>query len=329
MNFTIGDITLHRIAFVAGIAIITVFHMVLGEQVPKFSTIRYPLQVSLFIALPLRVFYTLFLPFIWTIKTMTTGTLRVLGLHKKDADDDIHTEEELRMILTESEEGGAIKQSEHELIQNVFEFDDRTVKSILIPRVKISALDIDMSPDEMLSKVIEEGYIPLITLEDHFANLKPGMKQPNLYSIVEGHFDSFFNEWAKQIKQVKGIVLLRILHEFNGDWYPWCIANNDKKPELFVNAFRHIRNIFYAQDARNVKFIWCPNSMSIPQENWNFILDAYPGNEWVDFVALDIYNGAGKASTWPSCINEGSENNFFATEKNLKKGKPKPNGSNR
>ncbi|HTL81984.1 MAG TPA: hemolysin family protein [Bacteroidia bacterium] len=171
LHITMGDLLLQRISFVAGIAIITIFHMVLGEQVPKFSTIRYPLQVSLFIAIPLRVFYTLFAPFIWVIKGLTNGTLRLFGLHKKNTDDDIHTEEELRMLLTESEEGGAIKQSEHELIQNVFEFDDRNVKSILIPRVKISAIDLDLEPNEILDKVIDEGYSRMPVFHDSLDNI--------------------------------------------------------------------------------------------------------------------------------------------------------------
>ena len=168
---------------------------------------------------------------------------------------------------------------------------------------------------DKINKVIEEGYIPMITLEDHFPNANPDMKQPNLYSIVEGHFDSFFADWAKQIKQVKGTVLLRILHEFNGDWYPWCIANNDKNPQLLVKAFKHIHDIFKAQQVTNVKFIWCPNSMSFPQEKWNFIMDAYPGDEYVDFVGLDIYNGAGKSMIWRSFRKEGIENYFILTQR--------------
>jgi len=169
---------------------------------------------------------------------------------------------------------------------------------------------------ERINKVVKEGYIPLITLEDHFVNSKPNVKQPNLYSIVEGHFDSFFKDWAKEIKQVNGTVLLRILHEFNGDWYPWCTINNDKNPEMVVKAFRHIHDIFKAQQVTNVKFVWCPNSMSLPQEKWNFIMDAYPGDEYVDYVALDIYNGAGKGiPVWRSFRKEGIENYFILNQR--------------
>ncbi|HEY0030011.1 MAG TPA: glycosyl hydrolase [Bacteroidia bacterium] len=168
---------------------------------------------------------------------------------------------------------------------------------------------------ERVNKIIKDGYIPLVTLEDHFVNAHPTMKQPNLYSIVEGHFDSFFANWAKEIKQVDGVVLLRILHEFNGNWYPWCIANNDKDPKLLIRAYRHIHDIFKAQNVSNVRFIWCPNSMSFPQESWNYIMDAYPGDEYVDYVGLDIYNGAGKdMPVWRSFRKEGIENYFVLTE---------------
>lgn len=166
-----------------------------------------------------------------------------------------------------------------------------------------------------INKVIQEGYIPMITLEDHFVNTNPRVKQPNLYSIVEGHFDPFFRLWAKQIKQVEGTVLLRILHEFNGDWYPWCSINNDKNPLMVVKAYRHIHDIFKEEQVKNVKFIWCPNSTSFPQEKWNFIMDAYPGDEYVDCVGLDIYNGAGKGlPVWRSFRKEAIENYFILTQ---------------
>ncbi|MES2285971.1 MAG: glycosyl hydrolase [Bacteroidota bacterium] len=168
---------------------------------------------------------------------------------------------------------------------------------------------------ERINKIVHQGYIPMITLEDHFVNAKPNVKQPNLYSIVEGHFDSFFKEWATEIKQVDGYILLRILHEFNGDWYPWCTVNNDKNPQLLIKAFQHIHAIFKEQKVTNVKFIWCPNSTSFPQEKWNYIMNAYPGDAYVDCIGLDIYNGAGKGvPVWRSFRKEGIENYFIVTQ---------------
>ena len=171
---------------------------------------------------------------------------------------------------------------------------------------------------ERINKVIRAGYIPMITLEDHFVNTDPKTVQPNLYSLVEGHFDSFLGYWAHQIKDVEGTVLLRILHEFNGDWYPWCTVKNDNNPYLVAKAFRYIVNIFRENNVTNVKFIWCPNSMSVPQASWNFIMDAYPGDDYVDLVALDVYNGAGNGDgvdIWRTFRKEGIENYFILTDR--------------
>jgi CBS domain containing-hemolysin-like protein len=75
------------------------------------------------------------------------------------------------MLLTESEEGGAIKPSENELIQNVFEFDDRVVRQILIPRTKISAIDVESSKEEVIQRVVEEGYSRLPVYQDSLDNI--------------------------------------------------------------------------------------------------------------------------------------------------------------
>jgi CBS domain containing-hemolysin-like protein len=77
---------------------------------------------------------------------------------KRFGEEEVHTEEELRLILTESEEGGAIKPSENELIQNVFDFDDRVVKQIMVPQNRISAIDVEMGRDQVSKLVIDEGF---------------------------------------------------------------------------------------------------------------------------------------------------------------------------
>lgn len=162
---------IHSLSLVTGVGLITIIHMVLGEQVPKTMGIRFSLQTALLIAWPLRIFNTIFSPFVWIINKLTRLVLRLFGIQMTAEHEEIHSEEELRMILTESEEGGAIKQSEHDLIQNVFEFDDRVVKSILVPRTKITAVDIDNEPREILDQVIEEGYSRFPVFRDSTDNI--------------------------------------------------------------------------------------------------------------------------------------------------------------
>jgi len=145
-DLEVSEKVIRAISLVTGVGLITIIHMVLGEQVPKTMGIRFSLQTAMLIAWPLKIFNTIFAPFVWIINKLTRMVLRLFGIQMNAEHEEIHSEEELRMLLTESEEGGAIKQSEHELIQNVFEFDDRVVKSILVPRTKISAIDLDIEP---------------------------------------------------------------------------------------------------------------------------------------------------------------------------------------
>jgi CBS domain containing-hemolysin-like protein len=171
LHIVFSEKWLHVISLITGVGLITIIHMVLGEQVPKTMGIRFSLQTALLIAWPLRVFNAVFSPLVWTINKLTRLVLRLFGIHSTSEHEEIHSEEELRMILTESEEGGAIKQSEHDLIQNVFEFDDRVVKSILVPRTKISAIDLETEPKEILDRVIEEGYSRMPVYRDSLDNI--------------------------------------------------------------------------------------------------------------------------------------------------------------
>ena len=160
----------HKIAFPIAFAAITIMHIVFGELAPKSIAILYPLRTVTSISLPMQIFYLLFRPFIWFLNGFANLVLRMCGLNLSKTQD-IHTEAELRLLLTESEEGGAIGTSEHDLIQNVFEFDDRVVRQILIPRVKIAAIDVESTREEIITRVIEEGYSRMPVYKDSLDNI--------------------------------------------------------------------------------------------------------------------------------------------------------------
>lgn len=102
---------------------------------------------------------------------LANGILRLIGL-KPVHGSEIHSEEELKMIITESQEGGAIEATERELIQNVFEFDDRRVFSIQTLRKNISAIEISTSVKEALDYAINEGYSRFPVYKDSMDNIK-------------------------------------------------------------------------------------------------------------------------------------------------------------
>ena len=220
----------HQAAFPLAFGLLTVLHIVLGELAPKTIAIRHPLTTTMAISLPLRIFYLIFKPLIWVLNNMANLLLRMIGI-PPTIGQDIHTEEELRLLLTESEEGGAIKQSEHELIQNVFEFDDRVVRQILVPRMKVSGINLDWENEMILNKVIEEQFsrFPVYkeTLDNivgiiHTRDLLKILRSNNFIGIKDIIRPAYFIPETKRINellrdlQLQHIQMAIITNEFGG-----------------------------------------------------------------------------------------------------------------
>lgn len=152
-------------------AIVTVLHIVFGELAPKSLAIRYPTNTTFFVAWPLKIFYFVFKPFIFILNGFANFILKLLGI-KPIHGSEIHSEEELKMIISESHEGGAIEETERELIQNVFDFDDRRVSDIYTLRKNIAAIDVRCSLQEALDMAIAEGYSRYPVYEEDLENIK-------------------------------------------------------------------------------------------------------------------------------------------------------------
>jgi len=152
-----SETTAHNIALPLAFTMLTVLHIVFGELAPKSIAIRYPASITLKVSVPLRVFYFVFRPFIWLLNGFANLILKIFGI-KPMSEIEIHSEEELKLIIAESEEGGAIETSERELIQNVFDFDNRVVRQVMIPRVKMSMIQADTTVEEAMNIVLKEGY---------------------------------------------------------------------------------------------------------------------------------------------------------------------------
>lgn len=157
IGLSITEQLAHKIAVPLAFVTLTILHIVFGELAPKSIAIRYPTSTTLAVSIPLRLFYFIFKPFISLLNGFANLILKMFGI-KPVSENEIHSEEELRLIIAESQEGGAIESSERELIQNVFDFDDRIVKQIMVPRIKISGLNFTDTLEEALQIVLKEGY---------------------------------------------------------------------------------------------------------------------------------------------------------------------------
>jgi len=155
ITLTPGFITAsHVLSFVA----ITVLHIVFGELAPKSLAIQKSVRTTLAVSLPLRFFFVVFRPFIWLLNGFANFILKLFGITTLEGGETHHSSEELQYLLEQGKETGAIDSNEHELIQNVFDFNERVVKNIMVPRTKISGIELDTSKEVLLEILITEGY---------------------------------------------------------------------------------------------------------------------------------------------------------------------------
>jgi len=169
-GFAENEALAHSIALPISFAVITILHIVFGELAPKSLAIQRTESVSLGVSIPLQLFYYLCRPFIWFLNGFSNLVLRSVGItpmHGSEA----HSPEELRLLFEQSKESGAMQDSQHELIENVFEFNDRMVKQIMVPRTKLAALDIASSEDQILDMVFNEGYSRIPIYRDTIDNV--------------------------------------------------------------------------------------------------------------------------------------------------------------
>ena len=139
-------------------AIITFFNVVIGELAPKTFAIQKAEEIILRIAKPLTWFYRIMYPFIWILNHSARFVTGLFGIRPASENDIVMSEEELRMILSQSYESGEINQSEYSYMNNIFEFDDRVAKEIMVPRTEVVTLSIDATLDEILDTIKEEKY---------------------------------------------------------------------------------------------------------------------------------------------------------------------------
>ncbi|MGO4698192.1 hemolysin family protein [Paenibacillus sp. 2TAB26] len=145
------------LSFVISFIIVTYLHVVLGELAPKTLAIIKSEEVSQFTAPIIIVFYKVMYPFIWLLNGSANSLVRLLGL-KPANEHEAHSEEEIRIILSESYESGKINKSEYGYVNRIFAFDERLAREIMVPRTDMACLYVDQTRAENLEIIIREQY---------------------------------------------------------------------------------------------------------------------------------------------------------------------------
>ncbi|WP_028986346.1 hemolysin family protein [Thermicanus aegyptius] len=138
--------------------LITLLEVVLGELVPKTYAIQKAEEFSLSVAGVIIWFYRLMFPLVWVLNSLATLISRLIGLKPVKELEESHSEEELKIILSESYESGEINQSEYGYVNRIFNFDDRLSREIMVPRTDMVCLYLDKSLKENLKIIKEERY---------------------------------------------------------------------------------------------------------------------------------------------------------------------------
>ncbi len=154
--FGVPENIVATISFMIAFFLITSLHIVVGELIPKNVAIRKVESVTLAIALPLLVFQRLMYPFVWLLNYIASSAEAYLGFLNANQEDAAHTEEEIRVLIEESHRQGFIDKTELEFVDNVFDFADRTVREIMIPRTDIICLDLEDSTKDNINKAMAE-----------------------------------------------------------------------------------------------------------------------------------------------------------------------------
>jgi len=145
--------TSHTIAIAIAFSIITALHIVLGELAPKTVALQYPEQVSLVVAKPTELFLRVFRPFIRALNGMGWAVVRLFGMKAASGHGGVHSEEELKMLVTASQQAGVLEEDEEQMLHRVFHFAEFTAAEMMVPRTEMTAVKADATMSEVVDRV--------------------------------------------------------------------------------------------------------------------------------------------------------------------------------
>lgn len=206
---------LHPVSFVTGFLVFSSLHIVIGEQVPKTIAIRKPESTSLLSAYALHVCYIAVWPLNWLLNQSAKGILAMMGI-KEASHEEVYSNEELKGMVDTSRQHGEIGHDRATMLKNLFEFDQRQVGRVMIPRSGLDTLDLD-APPEANRKVIASA---------------PHSRFPLISSQDDG--------------KVVGLVLVRDVYNalLTGDEEPWTDLRRFSRQPLIVPETQRIPNLF-------------------------------------------------------------------------------------
>ncbi|UOE53808.1 hemolysin family protein [Bacillus sp. CMF12] len=157
-RFEIAESLTHILSFGIAFALVTFLHVVVGELAPKTVAIQKAEAVTMAFATPIIWFYRLMFPFIWFLNGSARVLVGIFGLKPASEHEIAHSEEELRILLSESYKSGEINKNELKYVNNIFEFDERIAKEIMVPRTEMITISSDDTLADIMQTIQTENY---------------------------------------------------------------------------------------------------------------------------------------------------------------------------
>ncbi|MFB3853221.1 MAG: hemolysin family protein [Vicinamibacterales bacterium] len=176
------------IAFVFMTALVIIF----GELAPKTIALQYPERVSLLVALPTELFRRAFWPFIALLNNTGRVVVRMAGFRPPSGHSLVHSEEELKMLVTASQEAGVLEENEEQMLHRVFDFADFTAGQVMVPRTEMTALPVDATLPEVLERIAGGGHTWVPVYNEHLDDIVGVLHVADLCAALaspQGSFD--------------------------------------------------------------------------------------------------------------------------------------------
>lgn len=167
----VAEATAHSVAVAFAFALITAAHIVLGELAPKTIALQRSEATALLVVKPTELFMKAFWPFIRLLNGMGRAVVNLIGMRGSGGHALVHSEEELKMLVTASQEAGVLEEQEEQMLHRVFDFADLTAGQAMVPRTELVAVAADASGDALLKQIGRGGYGVLPVYKDDLDNV--------------------------------------------------------------------------------------------------------------------------------------------------------------
>lgn len=260
----------HGLSVAIAFLLITYLHIVLGEQVPKILAIRRAEEAALLCATPLVAFGRVVKPFLSAINVSTNSVIRMLRLPPLPPGRMVHSVDELRQLVEETQKAGAISDDQASYLRNVFRLSDKRARDVMVPREKVVAISLGASPDEVLETARETAHTRMPVWENDPDNVVGIVNTKDLFHLFS----------------LNGLVILA------DAMYPPLFVHPDQRVGWLMQLFkREKRPMAVVRDARGA-FLGIVTLEDILEEIVGEIEDEHDDPRWIEEEAPPPGGGA-------------------------------------